>query len=154
MCACMTDIVDAPKSGTRKGGRPPYVPTDENRRSVVAYKAVGTTHEVIAKLLQISIDTLERHYRTELDHGAAIADAQVGETLWKKAMSGDTGAMIWWSKARMRWAEKPAVGDKDNPLIVQQENVNVDAVKLADMLRSARRAGAEIAPADDGSDLV
>jgi len=40
-----------------------------------------------------------------LSIGKAEASAKVAGTLFNKAQSGDTTAMIWWTKAQMRWSE-------------------------------------------------
>jgi hypothetical protein len=37
--------------------------------------------------------------------GRAKAHGKIGKTLFDKAMAGDTGSLIWWTKTQMRWAE-------------------------------------------------
>lgn len=94
--------------GARPGaGRPAFVPTDAERKQVEAFSGYGLPIEQIAVLVRdgIHIDTLRSHFATELQSGKAKANAQVGKTLFQKAMGGDTTAMIWWSKTQMRWAE-------------------------------------------------
>ena len=88
-------------------GRPPFVPTDEERRQVEALSGYGLPQEQIAILVRggIHLDTLRTHFSNELVSGKAKANGQIGKTLFQKAMGGDTAAMIWWSKAQMRWAE-------------------------------------------------
>jgi hypothetical protein len=70
---------------------------------------VGTTHEVIADILGIDAKTLRKYYREELDQSSAKANAQVGGHLYRKAISGDTAAMIFWMKTRAGWREKSEV---------------------------------------------
>jgi hypothetical protein len=41
--------------------------------------------------------------------GKAKANSQVGRTLFQKATSGDTTAMIWWTKTQMKWSETQKV---------------------------------------------
>lgn len=94
--------------GARPGaGRPAFVPTDEERRQVEALSGYGLPQEQIAILIRggINLTTLREHFATELVAGKAKANGQIGKTLFQKAMGGDTAAMIWWSKAQMRWAE-------------------------------------------------
>jgi len=88
-------------------GRPAFEPTDEERRQVEALSGYGLPQEQIAILIRggIHLDTLRTHFSTELVAGKAKANGQIGKTLFQKAMGGDTAAMIWWSKAQMRWAE-------------------------------------------------
>ena len=94
--------------GARPGaGRPAFVPTDVDRKQVEAMAGYGVPFEQIAALIRggISIDTLRSHFSSELISGKAKANAQVGKGVFQKAMSGDTTAMIWWTKTQMRWAE-------------------------------------------------
>ena len=39
----------------------------------------------------------------------AIANGKIGQTLYQKARSGDTRALIWWSKTQMGWTGMPFV---------------------------------------------
>lgn len=91
---------------TKRGrGRPAYCPTDAERDKVRAWTAVGTPQAVQANLLKIDQDTLAKYYRTELDQGVDSANAMIGQTLWQKAIAGDTSSLIFWAKTRMRWSE-------------------------------------------------
>jgi len=49
--------------------------------------------------------TLRKHFRQELDQSSVFADAICIGELQKKIRSGDTTAMIWWTKTRMGWKE-------------------------------------------------
>ena len=95
--------------GRRPGaGRPRFAPTDDERRQVKALSGYGLGHKQMASLIRggISPVTLEKWFHVELDSGHALACAQVGRTLFEKAMGGDTTAMIWWSKSQMGWRER------------------------------------------------
>ena len=99
----------ADNGGAREGaGRPAFEPTDDERKQVEAMSGYGLPVEQIAILIRggISIDTLYKYFGDEMTAGKAKANAKVGQTLFQKAMAGDTAAAIWWSKARMRWKEK------------------------------------------------
>lgn len=88
-------------------GRKPYEPTDKDRRQVEAASGYGLTHERIAALIGIDPKTLRKHFRTELDVGAAKADAAVANSLFENATKhNNVAAQIWWSKARMGWTDK------------------------------------------------
>ena len=94
--------------GARPGaGRPAFEPTTAERKQVEALSGYGLPFDQIAALIRdgIHIDTLRAHFSSELVSGKSKANAQVGKTLFQKAMGGDTTAMIWWSKSQMRWAE-------------------------------------------------
>lgn len=83
----------------------PHEPSDETRKKVENYAAVGIPQEDIAKVIGIDKKTLVKYYRSELDVSMVKANAAIGGALYKKAMDGDTTAMIWWTKARMLWKE-------------------------------------------------
>ena len=94
------------------GGMPKFEPTEEQRKTVERATGVGLPQETICQLIvsertgkPIDVETLEKHFRFELDRGAAVANYMVLGTLYDKAINGDTTAAIWWSKARCRWRE-------------------------------------------------
>ncbi len=101
-----------PKSGKTK----PHEPTEKTRAEVAALVSFGNTQEEIAGYIGISIDTLERRYRDELDNSVVRANAKVAAKLFRKAIEGDDiKAQIFWLKTRARWREKddaPSVSDK------------------------------------------
>jgi hypothetical protein len=88
-------------------GRPAFVPTDEEREYVEKLSGIGLVQEQIAALIRDGIhsDTLRDHFGKELLSGKAKANAKIGGTLYQKAINGDTGSLIWWTKTQMRWAE-------------------------------------------------
>jgi hypothetical protein len=88
-------------------GRPEFEPTDAERKQVEALSGYGLPIDQIAVLVRdgIHVETLRKHFATELQSGKAKANAQVGKTLFQKVMAGDTTAAIWWSKTQMRWKE-------------------------------------------------
>ena len=128
--------------GTKKhtGGRPAHVPTEETRALVKTWAQVGTTQPVISRELGISEDTLQKHYRDELDEASSRGVANVASNLYSKAMAGDTTAMIFYLKTRGRWSEKPALGDSDNPLVVQTDALD-RALELAKQAARAKTPG-------------
>jgi len=77
---------------------------------------VGSRQEVIAEILGISVDTLYRHYKAEMDTAREKANASIGGALYKKAMGGDTTAMIFWLKTRARWKETVDISNEDGSL--------------------------------------
>jgi hypothetical protein len=132
----MTDAANI--SGTKKTrmGRPVHEPTPEMREKVRLWSAVGTTQEVIASELGMSIDTLAKYYRTELDEACAKGVANIASTLYAKAISGDVTSMIFYLKTRGRWSEKASLGDIDNPLVIQTDPLD----RALEMAKQAARA--------------
>lgn len=84
----------------RRGGNPPFVATDEQRRLTMVLAAAGHTQKTIAAKLGISADTMQRHLKTEWDEGRSFANAMLGEVLFKAAMKGDVQAMREWFDRR------------------------------------------------------
>tara|TARA_R110000796_G_scaffold59308_1_gene136650 strand:+ start:80 stop:487 length:408 start_codon:yes stop_codon:yes gene_type:complete len=99
-----------------KSGRPEHEPTKALRDTVSMHAMVGTNQVDIASVLDIDPKTLRKHYRSELTLAVAKANATIGGALFNKAKSGDTGAMIFWMKARAGFKETN---------IVQNENKKV-----------------------------
>ena len=98
-----------------KGGRPPHLPDATTRNKVFMLSTVGTRHEDIATVLNISADTLTKYYKEELDKGRIEANASVAETLFKQAKEGNTTAMIFWLKSRAKWKETSQHEISGNP---------------------------------------
>jgi hypothetical protein len=103
-------------TGKHPGGRPAHQPTEATRQTVSLHATVGTKQDVIAEILGISVDSLQRHYRAEIDTSREKANASVGGALFKKAMGGDTTAMIFWLKTRARWRETLDISNEDGSL--------------------------------------
>jgi hypothetical protein len=94
--------------GARAGaGRKAFEPTDAERRQVEALSGYGVPFEQIAALVRdgIHVDTLRVHFDSELVTGKSKANAQVGKTLFSRAVAGDAACAIWWSKTQMKWVE-------------------------------------------------
>lgn len=111
-------------------GRPPHQPTEHSRVQVKTLAAVGIRHEDIASKLGISVDTLTKYYRQELDEGRIDANAQIGKSLYEQAKAGNTTAMIFWLKTRAGWKETQVnelVGANGAPLLTGIQVSFVDA---------------------------
>lgn len=83
-----------------------HIPTDVTKAQVETAAGLGLPHEQIGALLGISDVTLRKYYKMELAVGKAKASAKVAQSLFNKAVKGDTTAGIWWTKAQMGWSEK------------------------------------------------
>ena len=129
------------KTGSARpgSGRPEFAPTQQERKQVEALSGYGLPHEQIAALIRdgIDADTLRKHFRKELDVGKAKANAQVGKTLFQKAVGGDTASMIWWSKAQMRWRETQVV----EQTVTTRTAAEYTTAELEAMLAEAERRG-------------
>lgn len=120
--------------GAREGaGRPEFVPTQAEREDVARFAGLGIPQKQIARLVRdgIHVDTLREHFEVELELGKARANVTVGSTLFEKCLSGDTTALIWWTKTQMGWKDTTKVqltGEDGGPVQLQQ---TLDVSKLS-----------------------
>lgn len=98
-------VIDRRGAPPGHSGNPPHIATEENRRLVKALAAYGNRQDDIATILDISHDTLTRHYARELKTGALEANSKVAETMYKKALTGDNSCMQYWLSRRAGWKE-------------------------------------------------
>jgi hypothetical protein len=80
--------------------RAPHEPTAESRQQARSLAAVGLPHEDIAVIIGCSEKTLRKHYRDELDEGAADANAAIVGFLMAAIKKGNVAAMIFFEKAQ------------------------------------------------------
>lgn len=118
------------KKTGRPVGRPPHVPTDANRQTAQSLAAFGLPHLEIAGELNISLETLLKHYRIELDRGLQRANARVAQSLFNRATNetdkGGVTAAIFWLKCRAGWREAAQQ--------VVTYNRNIDNMNEAELL--------------------
>jgi hypothetical protein len=86
----------------------PHEPTAETRAEVATLSGQGLPHIDIARLIGITVPTLHKYYREDLDRGMALANATVSGRLFAMT-EHNVAAAIFWSKARMGWSEKQQV---------------------------------------------
>lgn len=107
-----------------------YRATNKARIQVEAWAGMGISQADMAKRLEISVDTLRKHYRKQLDLGMIDAQIEVAETLYKMAKSGkDFQATKFWllQRAKDQWSE------------VSRHEINI-----ADLREHARRRAYEL----------
>ena len=146
--------------------RPPYQPTEADRRMVELMVAAGIPQDTICRCLDISYKTLAKHYRKELDTAVGRANAKVAGTLYATATNpahpGHVRAAEFWLKTRARWRTEDKVvvaGDAENPLRHEHsidpalfDDLSADEARLllAIGMRARRRAQeGEGGPGDD-----
>ena len=127
--------------------RPQFQPTDEDRALVEQLAAFGIPVESMTLFVKdkagksISEKTLRKHFAKELDLGEMKANVKVAQTLFKKAISGDTTSMIFWLKTRARWKESPQqvelTGKDGGPVeqkttVVDEQQIKAAVTKLED----------------------
>jgi hypothetical protein len=119
-----------------------FKPTEEERKQVESMAGFGVPLDQISAIIRDGIDanTLSKHFKKEIIQGKARANSQVAETLFQKAIRGDTASCIFWAKTQMRWKEVIHTENKnentspDNsaaPIV----NVNIDAALLKEIMQ-------------------
>lgn len=74
-------------------GRPAHKPTDQSRRTVEILAGMAIPSDKIADALDIAKGTLRKHYRRELDVGAAKVEAKLVGSLLTIAGGKDATAL-------------------------------------------------------------
>ena len=85
-----------------------HEPNDKDRAYVETMTSHGIPHEDIARVIGISLPTMYKWYKNELDTGATKANSMVAQSLYKKALGDGNGAVaacIFWLKVRAGWIE-------------------------------------------------
>lgn len=86
----------------------PHTPDEKSKKQVLVMAGIGLTHDQIAKIMQVSDETLRKYYRDELETGKARMNSAVAQNLYSIATSRETGAVaaaIFWMKTRAEWRE-------------------------------------------------
>lgn len=84
----------------------PFVATAEQRSRVVDFVLVGSTRPVIAMMLGISVETLERHFRPELERSILAINAGIAKGVAQRALEGDQKAAEFWLHTRAGFVKK------------------------------------------------
>lgn len=102
----------------RRGAQPgddgqlPFVPTDEQREIVQTY-AVVLSHDLLAAKMGISVSTLLRHFRKEIDKSLAEVAAEMGARIIKTARDDkhpkQTTAQIFFLRSRGVWIQTSGI---------------------------------------------
>jgi hypothetical protein len=105
-----------PETSKRKRGRPPiYRP--EFTEQVTNYCLLGATNEELGRVFGVDDRTINRWLVTKSEFcqavkdGREVADANVANSLYRKALNGDTAAAFIWLKNRRPdlWRDKKEV---------------------------------------------
>lgn len=126
--------------------------TQEKKDKVQLLAGFGITEKFIAGELDISVPTLKKKYKHELETGKEKADSMVAQSLFNKATGDGQGAVaaaIFWAKTRMRWRETPTALELSGPDggAIQVEQVSARELILNKLNSLASRTG-------EGYDLV
>jgi hypothetical protein len=103
-----------------KGRRPIWEPTEEERKFVSSLTAYGITQNEICFILDITVPTLHKHFRKEIDTALPLANAKVAEGLFNNATKlNNVTAQIFWLKTRAKWIEARPEENPDKSLNIR-----------------------------------
>jgi hypothetical protein len=80
-------------------------PREELRDQIKLMAAIGIPHAQMAGVLKMSLETLHRCYKDDLDYGASTANTVVGGKIFEAAKKGESWACSLWAARRMGWKE-------------------------------------------------
>jgi hypothetical protein len=80
-------------------------PREELHAKIKIMSAIGIPHAQMAGVLKMSLETLHRCYRDDLDYGASEANTIVGGKIFEAAKRGESWACTLWAARRMGWRE-------------------------------------------------
>lgn len=104
-----SDHTSKPNEPRRGRGRPRHVATEETRRHVSALATACFSDEIISKHLRISLPTLRKHYKDELELSLAKANATIVASLQRNIAGRDVDAAIFMLKNHAGWTDEPEV---------------------------------------------
>lgn len=104
----------------KANGRPPYEPTDKDRKMVEVLSGFGIPAEKIAHVVGVSLPTLHKHFPFELERGAATVEAKLAGNLLRLSNGSDGTALkatIFALQTRFGWsAYAPPPMEKSEPI--------------------------------------
>lgn len=107
-----------------------HQPTEQNRKFVLMAASSGMSKQDLSLMIGISVPTLYKYYRYELDTGHAKASLQIASKLFEVAMAGDVSALIFWAKTRMKWTDGPEVIETESLETVDMDALSLDQLRL------------------------
>lgn len=110
-------------------------PREELRPKIKLMTAIGIPQAQIAGALKMSLETLGRCYRDDLDYGATEANSVVGGKIFEAAKRGESWACTLWAARRMGWKETTATeltGANGGP-IQTAATVDISALNAAQL---------------------
>jgi hypothetical protein len=110
----------------RKTGRPKHFKSETLISKVKMYAEIGTPHHDIALLVDMSIKTLLKYYRKELDVAAAQGKAIAGGMLRKAIVNGEPWAIKFFLACQAGWRETSVVQNQ----ALDRNGLPVDPPKL------------------------
>ncbi len=131
----------AKKKATKKPVNGAHAPTKGSRQLVSELTGFGYPQTDIANFLGITVVTLTKHYRFELDNGTMNINVKVQRSAFNKAKSKDprnNAIMLHWLKTRCGWVE-----DKGADVVDQLAAILESRVVMTEAEWSAKHGKAQ-----------
>ena len=143
------------RPGRGQRGRPPFEVTEKDRNKVKLLLAIGWQAQRIANALDVSLATLKRYFRAELQVRDQMADrmeARRWELVVEQANAGNVGAMKEWRS--MMEAERRAMAQRQLTRMQEGGPAEARPEKLGKK-EAARKAANNLGGDDEwGDDLL
>lgn len=124
----MSDVQTSAPDEPDKGGRPPFEPTEMQRRQVAIAAGGGMTHEAIAAALGISPPTLRKYFAQELIEMASKRRIEALNKLYRLGMKGNVSALKTYIAAgEAANAAPPAPPEPKPEKLGKKELADIDA---------------------------
>lgn len=147
----------------KPAGNQPHQITEKNQLMVREAAAKGQTQDIIARRLNISVATLNRHYHDQWQEGADEMLSDVAGKAVEVAMSGNAGLLIFLLKSRLGYKTTLQLSGVDNKPIDMNVNFDIGPAleqfdddqleAMENLLESARKqfspTGTSQQPSDD-----
>lgn len=135
-----------PTPSTARGQGVSHEPSDIDRQTVQIMAAGGLVHGDIAAARGISVPTLYKHYRQELDNGKAAIDTLALQAHVRLIKNDDFAAVKWWQQSQMGWRGEA----RDDAAAQQPTVVRIEYVGAAGSPKRAVTLDHAPQPEDDG----
>ena len=107
----------------------------------------------IGLVVGMSERTIRRNYDADVKKGVAVANAKIAQTLFSKAIEGDTTSLIFWCKTRLGWREKTDINltSDDGSMTPAPTKVNVAVLSPEQLMELSRTVypAIDVAPQDN-----
>lgn len=104
-------------------------PSEKDLREIETMAGLGLRYEDIAAIKGMCADTLKKYADATLTRGRAKANANVMQTAYQMAVSGQCPALtIFWLKTRCKWREHSAEDDLALARQIIVEGLDFDSI--------------------------